>query len=146
MSRAKRKALSAAEVQAVIRSGLPEAEVRGLCVEAITPRGAIVRHPYSADSLRPGGTLSGPTMMALADAAMYAALLAHYDETLMAVTSQMTIHFLRRPPQGDLVGEAELLRVGGRSAVIEVRIHSPASEELVAVASGIYALPTPRAD
>lgn len=149
MARSLVPALTAAEVEAIIREGVPESTERRFTVEEITARGAVARHPFHPGSLRPGGTVSGPTLFTLADAAMYAAVLGHLGDVRMAVTSEVSMRFLRRPPPRDLVARAEILRVGRRQAVIEVRIYAdagsdPGDAEPVAVALGTYALPEAR--
>lgn len=135
-------ALTAAEVERIIRDGVAESTERRFTIEAITPRGALARFPFHPNTLRSGGTLSGPTMFTLADATMYAAVLGHLGDVRMAVTSELSIRFLRRPPPRDLIARAELLRVGRRQAVIEVRIHADGDDDPVAVALGTYALPS----
>jgi uncharacterized protein (TIGR00369 family) len=92
--------------------------------------------------LRPGGTVSGPSMMALADAVTYAAVLSRIGIVPLAVTSSLTISFLRKPEAGRaLLAEAILLKAGRRLAVAEVRIHSEGEAELVAHATVTYAIP-----
>ena len=97
--------------------------------------------PYRDAFLRPGGTLSGPTLMTLADTAMYYLVLAHVGPVSLAVTSNLTIHFLRRPAPRDLLAEARMLRLGGRSAVGDVVIRSDGDPAPVAHATVAYALP-----
>ncbi len=99
--------------------------------------------PFSADNLRPGGTLSGPTLMALADTAVYFLLLSRLGPVALAVTTSLTINFLRRPPPAELTATARLLKLGARLAVGEVHIRSAVAGELVAQASVTYALPPP---
>lgn len=137
--------LSAAEVERIIHEGVPESVEQGLAVTAITDVGAVVCSPYREIALRPGGTISGPTMMALADAAMYAALLGRLGDVRMAVTSELSARFLRRPAPVDLEARAEIVRLGRRQAVIEVRIYSVGDPDPVALVVGTYALPA-RAD
>ena len=98
--------------------------------------------PAAALSLRPGGSVSGPSLMTLADAAMYACVL-HLDieHAEMAVTQSLHIQFLRRPQPGDLHARVEALRRGRHSVVLDVRIYSEQGHRLVAQASGVYALP-----
>jgi uncharacterized protein (TIGR00369 family) len=100
-----------------------------------------VRLPYRPDYLRPGGTISGPTMMRLTDVAMYIAVLSAVGWVPLAVTTQLNIHFLRKPEPRDLVAEAKLLRLGKRTAVGEVTIRADGSEEPVAHATSTYAIP-----
>ncbi|XKG36243.1 PaaI family thioesterase [Marinobacter sp.] len=136
--------LNAEEVQALISAGLPMADDIGFTVEKVRPGFARARVPFSEKSLRPGGTLSGPTQMALADAAMYAAILATLEKAEMAVTSNLSINFLQKPAAADLVAEAVVLRMGRRLAFCEVRLLSGEGEEeqLVAHVTGSYALPS----
>ena len=78
--------------------------------------------PFSADNLRPGGTLSGPTLMTMADTAMYFLLLSRLGPVALAVTTSLSINFLRRPPPADLLATARLLKLGSKLAVGEVHI------------------------
>ncbi|PTQ88187.1 PaaI family thioesterase [Agitococcus lubricus] len=105
--------------------------VRPLEVDCLLPY-----HPYQ---IRAGGTLSGPTMMTLADAAMYAAVLAHYGKQLLAVTQDFSIHFLSKPTAHDLLAHAKIIKAGKRSVVLTVHLYS--QQRLVAHATGTYALP-----
>jgi uncharacterized protein (TIGR00369 family) len=111
-------------------------------VTDVTPTGITMRLPVGPEHERPGGTVSGPTMMALADGAAWIATLSRIGPVELAVTSSLTIHFLRKPPlDGDLVAEASLLRLGRRLSVTDVRIVSEAAGDLVAQASVTYAIP-----
>lgn len=96
---------------------------------------------YRTAHLRPGGTLSGPTMMALADTAMYALVLSALGEVPLAVTSNLSINFLRRPRPESLVAKASMLKLGRTLAVGEISIHSASDEEPCAHAVVTYALP-----
>lgn len=133
--------LNAKEVQDVIYQGLPAASEEGLQVEDVGERRARLRSPFRPSTIRPGGTLSGPTMMGLADAAMYAAILGELGRVEMAVTQNLNINFLSRPAQKDLIADAVILRLGRRSAVLEVQLFSEGSDEMVAHVTGTYALP-----
>src|SRR6516165_7251013 len=81
----------------------------GLSIEAVWEGGCRVRQAFRASSLRPGGTISGPAMMALADFAMYVAVLAAIGPVPLAVTINLNINFLRKPVASDLTAEACLL-------------------------------------
>lgn len=133
--------LTAAEITAVIRQGVPASEGSGFGVDAVTERGVICRLPYSDRHLRPGGTLSGPAMMTLADAAMYAAVLARLGRLEMAVTQNLNINFLTRPKPADLLAEVEVLKMGRRTVVLDVKLFSEGGSDLVAHATGTYSLP-----
>jgi uncharacterized protein (TIGR00369 family) len=98
--------------------------------------------PFSPLSLRPGGVISGPTMMSMADTAAYALVLAHIGEVPMAVTTSLTIHFLRPCKAGDLVADATLLRLGRRIATCDIRLWTEAPDKIAAQATVAYAIPT----
>ena len=112
-------------------------------VVEVTPGRVQVMAPYREGLLRPGGVISGPTLMSLADTAAYALVLAHVGDQLMAVTSQLNISFLRGAAPGDLHAEAELLRLGRRMAVCDVRLWTESRDRLAAQANVTYVLPHP---
>ena len=113
----------------------------GLTIEAVWDRGCRVRQAFREISIRPGGTISGPTMMALADFAMYVAVLAAIGPVPLAVTINLNINFLRKPARRDLLAEARLLKLGRRLATGEVIIHSDGTELPVAHATSTYSIP-----
>lgn len=133
--------MTAAEVNAFIDQGLPGFRLSGLSVAAVGDQSVTVVQAYRDDQLRPGGSLSGPTLMALADTAMYALILAQLGPVAMAVTQNLNIHFLRRPQPADVQAEARFLRLGRRSAVIDVVMTTVGDSTPVAHATGTYALP-----
>src|SRR3981189_2743445 len=100
----------------------------GLSIEALWDGGCRVRQAFREVALRPGGTISGPTMMALADLAMYVALLAAIGPVPLAVTINLNINFLRKPARCDLVAEARLVQLGKRLAVGGVTIRAGGGE------------------
>lgn len=103
-----------------------------------------LRTPYEESSLRPGGTISGPVIMSLADAAMYALVLAHIGPVGLAVTTSLNMNFLRKPGPGELVADARMLKLGKRLAVGEVTIYSADTPEPVAHATITYSIPPKR--
>lgn len=111
-------------------------------VEELDKKRVRIRLPYKDEYLRPGGTMSGPTLMALADTAMYFLLLANVGLTIHAVTTSLHITFLRRPAPGDLIAEATLLKLGKKLAVGDVRIYSAGSDDPVAQATASYSVPS----
>ncbi|PKQ42504.1 thioesterase [Pseudomonas sp. YY-1] len=134
--------MTALEVQNLIRMGLPMAEDIDLRIDRLDEEGVLARVPFHAKLVRPGGTLSGPTIMALGDAAMYAVVLGRLGRVEMAVTSNLNINFLVKPKPVDLLAEARILRLSRRQAVCEVSLYSLDNEnELVAHVTGTYALP-----
>jgi uncharacterized protein (TIGR00369 family) len=131
--------MSGEEIEAWFRSHWPEFSETVVLEEAGSGR-ARIRLSVGRRHLRPGKTVSGPTMMTLADTALYAALLATDGKATDAVTSQFSISFLRRPPRRDLLASAELLKAGRRLVVGEVRIFGD-DGTLVAHATVTYARP-----
>ena len=115
-------------------------------VEEISNRYARVRMSYHDKHLRPGGTLSGPSMFALADFALYCAILASIGPVALAVTTNLNINFLRKPEPRDLVADCRLLKLGRRLAVGEALISSLGEDELVAHATGTYSIPPDRTE
>lgn len=114
-------------------------------IDAVGEGTAQVRQPVGDGHLRPGGTVSGPVLMATADSAMYAALLAAIGPVALAVTTSLHIDFLRKPPAGrDIIADARLLKLGKRLAVGEVTLYSADRRDPVARASVTYSIPPRR--
>lgn len=133
--------ISLAELKAFLTEHFPQGDQYGV-LEDLGDGHAIMRLPVSEQHLRPGGTVSGPAMMALADVAMYAALLSQIGPVPLAVTTNLNINFLRKPAAGvDLIARAEMLKVGKRLGIGEVYIMSEGSKKYVAHATMTYAIP-----
>ena len=114
-------------------------------VERADAEGVALRLIPDERHLRPGGTVSGPSMFALADVAMYLAILSRIGPVALAVTTNCAIDFLRKPAAGQgLVAEARLLKLGRSLAVGDVLILSDGAAGPVARASLTYALPPAR--
>ncbi len=129
---------------ALMADEMPWAIDAGMRADAIGAGEAVLRMPFDATMLRPGGTVSGPTMMALADATMYAAVMSVIGVVKLAVTTSFNINFLHRPSPADLMAEGRVLKVGKRLAVVEVTVHSDGHDEAVAHATGTYSIPPER--
>ncbi len=114
----------------------------GIEATEITARGATVHLDVRPEFLRHGGTVSGPIVMAIADVAMYAAIMGAVPHGERAVTSDMTMHFMRRPQGEKLTGEARILRKGKRSIVCAVDVFVEGQGESVCHVVGTYALPS----
>lgn len=110
-------------------------------IEAVGSGTARVRLKAGDAHLRPGGTVSGPAMMALCDATMYVAILAAIGPVALAVTTNLSINFLKKPEPGDLLAECRLLKLGKRLAVGEVSVSSAGGGELVAHCVATYSIP-----
>jgi uncharacterized protein (TIGR00369 family) len=126
----------------MIAEGLPFAAAAGILVEALGPGSCTMRLPANADFARPGGTLSGPAMMGLADAAMWVALMSKAGEMQMAVTTSFNINFLRKPPIEDVIAESRAIKIGKRLAVLEATLFTAdRAHEPIAHATGTYSIP-----
>jgi uncharacterized protein (TIGR00369 family) len=139
-------ALTLAELDTFLGAEFPQAfnGTSGLSVEDVWYGGARLRQAYREAFIRPGGTISGPTMMAVADVAMYLAVISAIGPVPLAVTTSLTINFLRRPAPADLVAEAGLMKLGKRLAVGQVEIRSAGEAEMVAHATSTYSIPQPQ--
>ena len=113
----------------------------GITIDTVEHGRAVVRLAYSEKFIRPGGTISGPTMMGLTDFSMYVAILASIGPVPLAVTTSLNINFLRKPRPGALIAECRLIKLGKRLAVGEVAIRSEGEEDLVAHATSTYSIP-----
>ena len=135
--------MTAAELNAFLDSDFAEIHAGGRTfhVEEVGPMRARVRMAFHQRHLRPGGTISGPSMFALADLSLYIAVLAQIGPVALAVTTNLSINFLRKPEPRDLIGECRLLKLGRRLAVGEVSLFADGSPDLVAHATGTYSIP-----
>jgi uncharacterized protein (TIGR00369 family) len=135
--------LTAAELEERLAAEFPEVFYPGcgLSILAVAPRGAQIRLMPEPKSTRPGGTVSGPVLMMLADVAVYIAVLASVGWVPLAVTTNLNINFLRKPRPGPLVADCTLLKVGKRLAVGAVTICSEGDTEPVAHATSTYSIP-----
>ncbi len=113
----------------------------GYGIEEVWYGGSRVRKHFNPRSLRPGGTIAGTTMMTLADFAPYVAILATIGWVPLAVTTNLSINFLKKPEPRDLFAEARLLKLGKRLAVAEIGIRSEGDDALVAHATSTYSIP-----
>lgn len=137
-------AMTAAELEAFLQSHFPEMPEEhdfGFRVEHVEENVVRVRLIYHPRHLRPGGTISGPALMTLADTAMYLALLAMIGPVAMAVTTSLNINFLRKPAPQDVIAECRLLKLGSRLAVGDVTMFSEFEAAPVAQATVTYSIP-----
>ena len=131
--------MTAQQIETVIRRNTGAPGQPPFAVVDIGADHADIRLPYDEGMTRLGGTISGPVLMTLADAAMYTAIIAHVPDGEYAVTSHFHIDFLRRPRATDVLARAHLLRVGRRSVTCRVELFSGDFDTLVAHVSGAYA-------
>jgi len=134
-------AITKDELDVLIREGVPLVGGFGVVIDSLDAGTIRLRLPYKDDFVRPGGTVTGPAMFGLADVALYGAVLSLIGRVELAVTTSMTINFLRRPPPVAIVAEARILKMGKRLAYGEVLIFSEGDPEPVAHATGTYSIP-----
>jgi len=131
--------LTAEQIEAVVCQNVGVASRPHFEVLAVGDDSAEIRLPYSPGMTRLGDTVSGPVLMTAADAAMYAAIIAHVPGGEYAVTSHFHIDFLSRPGPVDVLARAHILRAGRRSVTCRVELFSGDFDTLVAHVSGAYA-------
>lgn len=133
--------MTAADLAAFLREAFPQVADE-VAVDSVDERRTWSRLVVSDKHLRPGGTVSGPSLFMLADATMYLALLARIGRVPLAVTTNASIDFMRKPAAGrDVLAEAEVLKLGRNLAVGQVMLRSDGSPDLVARANLTYAIP-----
>ncbi|HEX4153484.1 MAG TPA: PaaI family thioesterase [Steroidobacteraceae bacterium] len=131
-----------AEIVEFLAREFPQSKCRVL---EVGDGSATIAHEVGTDELRPGGTVSGPVLMTVADVALYVALLGRIGIVPLAVTTNLTINFLRKPSADKrIVGVCNLIKVGKAQAVGEVRLYSEGSDGMVAHAVGTYSIPKAR--
>ncbi|RZA07346.1 MAG: PaaI family thioesterase [Moraxellaceae bacterium] len=129
----------AQHITALISQSVPLSDMQGFYVYHISLPSVHCILPFKQTQVRHGNTISGPIIMALADAAMYALLLAIDENNLTAVTRDFQIQFLSRPAAQDLVAVAHLIKDSARHSLMRVEILS--NEKLVAHVTGSYSKP-----
>lgn len=131
--------LSIEELQKIVSDAFPDYDVPR--IEELSENLLLMSQSVGTKNSRPGGTLSGPTMMALADNSAWLVILAHIGPVLLAVTTSLHIDFLRKPELTDLMARAKLIKLGRRLAVVDVELFSRGSSDLVAKAQVTYSIP-----
>lgn len=133
--------ITAAELQRLGYEEVPFTEQIGVVVDSVAAGEVTVRVPWRDGFVRPGGTLAGPVMMGAADFAMYGVVLSLIGPVALAVTTNLNINFLRRPPPGDILADARVLKLGKRLAVGEINIYRAGESEPVAHVTSTYSIP-----
>ncbi len=133
-------AMTRAEVADYLDDVFPQVK-DAVRLEALAPNQATLRAFVDERNLRPGDTVSGPTLFLAADVGFYAALLGMIGRVDQTVTIQLSITFMRRPPKADILAEARILKLGRRLASGDVTLYSDGLSEPVAHATTTYALP-----
>ena len=135
--------MSVAELETFLHREFPQAFSTGdIAIESADGSSSLLRQTYNERMLRPGGTVSGPTLMALADFAMYVVLLSAIGPVGLAVTTNLNINFLRKGQPGQhVLAAARLLKLGKRLAVGEVTLLSGTSPDPIAHVTSTYSIP-----
>lgn len=111
-------------------------------IESLDSESITVRKKINVSHLRPGGTVSGPVLMEVADVAMFVAIINKIGLVALAVTTNLNINFLRKPSANkDVLAECRLIKLGKTLAVAEVSLYSEGTDEPVAHAVGTYSIP-----
>lgn len=134
-------ALTTEELTALLAREFPQSGHLGLIIEQAGDMTARLRMPVNDSHMRPGGTVSGPTLFWVADVGLYVAVMAMVGPKTQSVTTSITMNFLRLPGSADLIAEVRLLKLGRRLAVGEVSLFSDGMADPVAHVTGTYALP-----
>jgi len=134
-------AITGAEFEALIREHMGESSQFSFRVEELRRGHCRIRLFFDEGQLRPGGTIAGPVMFTLADTVLYALTMSVAGLEPLAVTTDLNLHFLRKPGPVDLIGVGRLLKSSGRRLMGDVAIFSAGDERPVAHATGAYALP-----
>lgn len=134
-------AMSEAELLAFLAAGFPRLDTSLFSIDRLTEEELVLRLATSEEHLRPGGTISGPTLMMVADTAAYMLLLSQLGPVANAVTTNLSIHFLRKPEVGALIAHTTMLKRGKRLAVAEVLLTTSSQDEPVAQATVSYSIP-----
>ena len=130
------------EIEEFMKADFPQAKCT---IDAVGDKSAIVRHTIGFNELRPGGTVSGPVLMTVADCALYVAILGEIGIVPLAVTTNLSINFMRKSsPDKDIVGECTLLKVGRSLIIGEVSLFSEGDSKAVAHVVGTYSIPKPK--
>jgi len=128
-----------AEIAEFIKTEFPQTKC---IIDAVGNMSATIRHNITEAELRPGGTVSGPVMMFVADVALYIAILGEIGIVPLTVTTSLNFNFLRKPAADKaIIGFCKLIKLGRTLAIGEVSIYSEGNPEMVAHAVGTYAIP-----
>lgn len=133
--------ITLSEFNRLLDESAPFQRIYGFVTEEIGYGRARARMPASPDHVRPGGTISGPAQMALADFTVYAAVLGAIGNVPLAVTTNLSINFLHKPLPGDIWADCRLIKLGKRLAVGDVLLTSAGLEAPISHATATYSIP-----
>lgn len=134
-------AVTGEQFEQMVRENMGDRPSFSFRVEELGRGHGRIRLIFHEKQLRPGGTIAGPVMFTLADTVLYALTMSVAGLVPMAVTTDLSLHFLRRPGPVDLIGVGRLLKASGRRLMGDVTLYSDGDDDPVAHATGAYALP-----
>ena len=134
--------MDAAALTAFLEAEFPQALAFGFTIDDLGPSRIVLGLPTAEEHLRPGGTVSGPTLMTLADTAAYLLILSRLGPVALAVTTSIECHFLRKAPPGRLIATGDALKIGRRLAVVLVTLTADGVDGPVGHATVTYAIPS----
>lgn len=133
--------MTPAELMVFLAREFPQAAKEGMVIDHLDDRTIRLRLPTQEQHLRPGGTVSGPTLMWFADCGFYLLILGQLGPVALAVTTNLNINFMRKPELGVLIGEGRLLKLGRSLAVGDFTIWNEGRDEPVAHVTMTYSIP-----
>lgn len=136
--------MTATDITEFMQRTFPSSRPERFRIESVDERSLTFRYSTTEDDLRPGGTVSGPTLMTLSDVGMLYAVLASVGPITLTMTTNLNIHFLNKPTAGDLIVETKILKLGKRLAVGEVLVHGAGVRDPVSHATVTYSIPADR--
>jgi uncharacterized protein (TIGR00369 family) len=131
------------ELRRFLETEFPQAPA-GITIDSVDDTTIRIRQRTLDQHLRPGGTVSGPTLMAMVDFGFYLLLLSRLGPVTLAVTTNLNINFMRKPDPGHLVGEGRLMKLGKALAVGDFTIWNEGEKDPVAHATVTYSIPPKR--
>lgn len=130
------------QFNALMRAEIPLSTFLGIAALEVGAGSAVLRLPFTPAALRPGGVQSGPALMALADLAMYAAVMGLYGNEPRALSSDLSMNFLRRAPSQTLLGRCTVLGLDAKRALAKTEIVPESGDgRMVCLVTANYALP-----
>lgn len=133
--------LSISDLSAFVKQVFSQVDSYNWAIERLTAGRIEVSIITGADHIRPGGTVSGPTMFTLADMTAYFLILGHIGKVELAVTTHLSINFLNKPEPGRLNAHGRLIKLGKRLAVCEVHLYGADASRMIAQATATYSIP-----
>ncbi|WP_378942938.1 PaaI family thioesterase [Mesorhizobium sp. ANAO-SY3R2] len=138
--------MNANEVNDLLKGAYPQLNDQYDFYQAIEvfPGGCTVRLNADERHLRPGGTVSGPSLFTLADIGGYVCVLSHAGPDALSVTTSLNINFMRKAETGPIDGHCRILKLGKSLMVFDIDIVAGPDRQTVAHATGTYSIPPKR--